>query len=578
MRYLLQEIKRRNVFKVAFVYIVAGWVTMQIVDVMFPALKLPDWLTTAIAAMLLIGFPFAMIFAWAFEMTPEGIKREKDVDRSQSITSDTGGKLNKSAVIILAIAVGFLLFDKFFLQPETSAPADKPSIAVLPFVNMSDDADNEYFSDGLSEELLNVLAKIPQLHVAGRTSSFAFKGKTDDLRSIGEQLNVEHILEGSVRKSTTRLRITAQLIDTESGYHLWSETYDREVNDVFAVQDEISAAVVDALRVALLGEELTTDYGTDNVEAYNLFLKSRYLLDHTSSENMLAAIEAADGAIAIDPEYGNAYVLRAIAEIQMIGGWASDGSNFIEGNERVRAYAQKALAINPSSAEANFIKGVVAYTADWDYITAINFFERAIELDPRHGPAMGWYGNALSTLGRMDEAVIVYENALQNDPLSIALIRDLGDVHLFMKNYDEADRVYRTIFSLNQGIARVYGRLARLELIRGNIEAAEDYAEQEDIQWVREFILILALGRRGEMQEWRDRVDAYEKEYQELNAYQFAEIYADAGDADAAFKWLDVAAKVHDPGGLLLLADSLLEPLHDDPRWPQALKAFGHKD
>ncbi len=532
MRDLLQEVNRRNVFKVAFVYIVAGWVTMQIVDVMFPALQLPDWLTTAIAAMLLIGFPFALIFAWAFEMTPAGIKREKDVDRSQSITAHTGRKLNKSAVIILAVAVGFLLIDKFYLQQEAPAPAEKPSIAVLPFVNMSDDAGNEYFSDGLSEELLNVLAKIPQLHVAGRTSSFAFKGKNEDLRSIGEQLDVANILEGSVRKSETRLRITAQLIDTESGYHLWSETYDREVTDVFAVQDEISAAVVDALRVALLGDELSTDYGTDNVEAYNLYLKGRYLLEHTSGVNLLAAIDALDGALNLDSEYASAYVLRAIAELQSVGGWASSGSDFIAGHARVGVYVQKAHDINPGSAEVLFAEAVFAYIADWDYVAALNLFARALELEPGHVPAMGWYGNVLGTLGRLDEASAMYEKALQIDPLSISLIRDLGDAHLFLGNFEEADKIYRSIFSLNQDVARVYGRLARLELLRGNIDAAEKFAAQEEIKWVREFIQILALGRRGEMEQWRVAMDAYEREYLKLNAYQFAEQYADVGEID----------------------------------------------
>ena len=224
MRKFLEEIQRRNVTKVALVYIIAGWLTMQVVDVMFPALKLPEWMISAVAAFILIGFPFAVIFAWAFEMTPEGIKREKDVDRDASITPATGQKLNRTAMIILVAAVGFLLLDKFVLQlGEQPAPAaevvaaTKPSIAVLPFVNMSGDKDNEYFSDGLSEELLNLLAKIPKLHVAGRTSSFQFKDTNEDLRIIGEQLNVTNVLEGSVRKSGTTLRITAQLIDTEYG-------------------------------------------------------------------------------------------------------------------------------------------------------------------------------------------------------------------------------------------------------------------------------------------------------------------------------------------------------------------------
>ena len=263
MRKFLEEIQRRNVTKVALVYIIAGWLTMQVVDVMFPALNLPEWMISAVAAFILIGFPFALIFAWAFEMTPEGIKREKDVDRDTSITPATGQKLNRTAMIILVAAVGFLLLDKFVLQlGEERSPATeqimteaRPSIAVLPFVNMSDDEANEYFSDGLSEELLNLLAKIPRLHVAGRTSSFQFKNTNQDLRVIGQQLNVANVLEGSVRKSGTRLRITAQLIDTENGYHLWSETYDRDLTDIFAVQDEIASNVVDALKVTLLGEQ-----------------------------------------------------------------------------------------------------------------------------------------------------------------------------------------------------------------------------------------------------------------------------------------------------------------------------------
>jgi TolB-like protein len=259
----IEEIKRRNVFKVAVVYIIAGWLTMQVVDVMFPALNIPDWFTSAIAALVIIGFPFALIFAWAFEMTPEGIKLEKDVDRSESITSQTSKKLNGTIIAILAVALGFMLVDKFLLTDDASeatgeiAAVDiKPSIAVLPFVNMSDDKDNEYFSDGLSEELLNLLAKIPALHVAGRTSSFQFKGTNEDLRLIGEKLNVANVLEGSVRQSGTKLRITAQLINADTGYHLWSETYDRELTDVFAIQDEIAANVVSALRLTLLGEDI----------------------------------------------------------------------------------------------------------------------------------------------------------------------------------------------------------------------------------------------------------------------------------------------------------------------------------
>jgi len=578
MRKLLEEIKRRNVFKVAFVYVVAGWVTMQIVDVMFPALHLPDWMTSAIAAMLLIGFPFAMIFAWAFEMTPEGIKREEDVDRSQSVTTNTGRKLNKSAVIILAIAVGFLLIDKFYLQPDAPTSTEKLSIAVLPFVNMSDDADNEYFSDGLSEELLNVLSKIPQLHVAGRTSSFAFKGKTDDLRKIGEQLDVAHILEGSVRKSNTQLRITVQLIDTDSGFHLWSETYDREVTDVFAVQDEISAAVVEALKVTLLGGEIVTNFGTDNPEAYELYLKARYFLEQSNAENLVIGIEAIDRAIELDPDYANAYIIRALFEQQSVSGWAGDGHDFLAGYERIRAYADQAIELDPQSAEAHFVQGMVAATADWEFAAAQSLFRRALELEPQHIPARNWYGVGLIALGQPEDAVLVFEESLRMDPLMITSIRTLGDAHFYAGNYPAAIDAYEDVLELNDTIARIDGRLSRVALMQGDIDAAEAFAHKEEIEWEREYLLILALGRRGKSDEWRAATEAYQEKYGVSNSYQFATLYGDAGYVDEAFEWLEKSRDVHDPGTVGARVDPFLNSLHDDPRWQPFVKSIGVAD
>ena len=232
----INELKRRNVIKVAAAYTIVGWLIMQAGEVLSPALHLPDWINSALAFFLLLGFPLALIFAWAFEMTPDGIKKEKDVDRSDSITTVTGQKLNYAVIALLVAALGYFAYDKFLLQPQnadtpavvseatTETPTEEfQTIAVLPFVNMSEDASNEYFSDGLTEELLNILAKIKELRVAGRTSSFAFKGQDDDLRIIGGKLNVKSILEGSVRKDDkrNRVRITVQLINVDDGFHLW---------------------------------------------------------------------------------------------------------------------------------------------------------------------------------------------------------------------------------------------------------------------------------------------------------------------------------------------------------------------
>ena len=588
MREFLEEIKRRNVVKVAIVYIIAGWLTMQVVDVMFPALQIPGWMTSAIAAMLLIGFPFALIFAWAFELTPEGIKREKDVDRGESVTPETGRKLNQAALIILTIAVGFLLLDKFVfskgdLVSQDSATDEtvatvKPSIAVLPFVNMSDDADNEYFSDGLSEELLNVLAKIPQLHVAGRTSSFAFKGKRDDLRTIGEQLNVAHILEGSVRKSDTRLRITAQLVDTENGYHLWSETYDRELTDVFAVQDEISQAVVTALRVTLLGDAIPTNYGTDNIEAYELYLKGRYLLEHTSGDNIVRSVEAIDRAIELDPNYAAAYVLRAVAEQQVISGWAGDGDDFIAGFERVRAYADRAIELDPESAEAHFVQGVVSATAEWDFWGANERFTRAIELNPNHIPARNWHANSLMLLGRTGEAIAEFQEALQLDPLMITTIRTLGDAQYYAGDSTAAMATYESALELNPGLARINGRMSRISIVNDDLEAAKFFAAKEEVDWVRDLLDILILGREGKMDEWQSRLTVYQEKYGVLNAYQIASIYGDAGFIEEAFEWLYTSRDVRDPGTALTRIDPFLKKLRDDPRWEPFVDSIGFGD
>ena len=532
----IAELKRRNVFKVALVYAIASWLTMQVVDVMFPALHLPEWLTSAVAAFLIIGFPFAMIFAWAFELTPDGIKREKDVDRSESIAPQTGQKLNHTVLIILAIAVGFLLVDKFMLQkdapaidePVAAAPEEKPSIAVLPLVNMSDDSENEYFSDGLSEELLNLLAMIPQLHVAGRTSSFKFKGTNEDLRVIGDALNVQHVLEGSVRKSGARLRITAQLIDTENGYHLWSDTYDRDLTDIFAIQDEIAGHVVEELKVHLLGAEVTVaDHGTTNAEAYSEFLRARYFLEHTSPENLAKGVAAYEKAIELDPDFARAYAGLTFAQQQTFSGWASSsGGNFVENFDIMRQTAQKAAELAPEHPDSLTALMLVAVVAVWDLPKALELSQRTLELAPNNVDALDSHGSNLTFLRRFDEAVAPLEAALEVDPLSLSTIRSLGDAHLGAGRFDKAIETYQRGLTLAPETGRFYGRIARCKLFQGELEAARRYNAKEPITWVRETNDLIIMGRENPGPEWEAAVSEYEAKYGYGNAYQMAEIYA----------------------------------------------------
>lgn len=581
----IAELKRRNVFKVALVYFIASWLTMQVVDVMFPALHLPEWLTSAVAAFLIIGFPFAVIFAWAFELTPDGIKREKDVDRSESVSPQTGQKLNHAVLIVLAIAVAFLLADKFVLhkdtatldEPVAAAPEEKPSIAVLPFVNMSDDRENEYFSDGLSEELLNLLAKISQLHVAGRTSSFKFKDTNEDLRVIGEALNVQHVLEGSVRKSGARLRITAQLIDTENGYHLWSDTYDRDLTDIFAIQDEIAGHVVEELKAHLLGAEVvTSNQGTTNADAYNDYLLGNYFLEHTSADNLSRAVKAYESAIRKDPSFARAYAALAIAQQQTFAGWASSSSgDFIENFAIMRKTVDTAMALAPNDPDVLMAKTMSNLVVDWNLPGAIAITERVLQMHPNNAIALGWHGSNLLFARRFSEAEQALLKAAELDPLSPSVLRTLGDVYMADNRCDEAIETYEQALRMSPESGRFYGRMARCRLFQDDIEAAKTYNAKEPVAWVRETNDLIIMGRENPKPAWEAAVAAYETEYGYGNSYQMAEIYADAGDLDKVFEWLDHAARVRDPGGPWALVMPFFEEAWQDPRFDAYRARFG---
>jgi adenylate cyclase len=322
---LLTELKRRNVIRVAIAYIAGAWLLTEVSGTLFPAFGIPEWGVRFVVIVLALGFLPALIISWAYELTPEGLKREKDVVREASITHFTAKRLDGITIGLIVVALVFIAADRFWFsprhteqlsapaevvtervatEPEASTESDK-SIAVLPFVNMSDDPDNEYFSDGISEEILNALAKVSGLKVAGRTSSFAFKDKNDDLAEIGKVLRVSHILEGSVRKSGKRVRITAQLINVDDGFHMWSETYDRTLDDIFAIQDEIAAKVVARLKVTMLGDAPKTE--ETDPEVYALYLQARHLGHRGTSGDWEQSNALYQRALAIDPNYTAAW-------------------------------------------------------------------------------------------------------------------------------------------------------------------------------------------------------------------------------------------------------------------------------
>jgi len=429
-----EELKRRNVFRVGIAYTVATWLLIQVTDIVFPRIGLPDSAVTLVIALLAIGFVPALIFAWAFEMTPDGIKKEADVDRTQSIMPQTARKLDRIIILSLALVVAWFLVDEYYLEPQQAeqsvlsaasspAPPDQSieivkSIAVLPFVNMSADADNEYFSDGISEELLNVLVKVNALRVASRTSSFNYKGSELSMTEIARELGVRHILEGSVRKAGNRVRITAQLINAKSDRHIWSETYERELVDIFDIQEEISNNIVTALKIALNVDE-TTAMGraqrpTENPEAYELYLQGRFAWRQRHEDNIRKSIELFEKALTIDPDFARAHEALATAW-SVLPAWSDFSSS--ESALNAKPHAVRALELDPTLSEARAVLAEAIFD-EHRWANGIAEYRKAVSNDPRNPTLHQWLGEALGYMGFNAQALEQMQIAYQLDPAS----------------------------------------------------------------------------------------------------------------------------------------------------------------
>jgi len=428
---LFEELKRRNVFRVGAAYLLFAWVIIQVTDTVAPALRLPEWTLALVTWISIIGFPLAIFFAWAFELTPQGIKPESEVDRSQSITAHTGRKINHIVIALLLLAI-VILVGKDFIADDASKTAGlaattvedtRPakdgfeSIGVLPFVNMSGDPEQEYFSDGISEELLNALAKLKGLRVAARTSSFAFKGQNQAIKDIGAQLDVDTVLEGSVRKSGNKLRITAQLIDVDNGYHLWSETYDRELTDIFAVQDEITAAIVDALLLHLDTGEAASEVKSQatNISAYDAYLQGRHQFNSLEPGSRREALMSFRAATDADPNFAAAWAARATAVVAMREDAFNEGIPREEAILLASTAIERALSIDPNLAEAYVAKATLQADS-YDFDDALESLNKALVINPSLVEALRLNARILSRFGRIKEAQQEILKALRLDP------------------------------------------------------------------------------------------------------------------------------------------------------------------
>ena len=479
-RNLIAELKRRNVFRVATAYAIAGWLIIQICATTFPFLNLPEWLITAVIIFVLIGFPLSIIFAWAFELTPEGLKKSQEVDITESVTSRTGKKLNGIIITVLSMAVIFLLVERIFFAESAFienqselADVQTASIAVLPFVNMSGDENNEYFSDGLSEELLNALAKIENMKVAGRTSSFKFKGQNEDLKYVGDQLGVNHILEGSVRKSGGRVRITAQLIKVEDGFHMWSETFDRELTatNIFEIQEEISKKVLRQLKVRLLAtEEAELDeIPTRDIEAYQSYLKANQLLVNRNYDEIEAAIDLYKTAIRLDPSFATAHGGLALAYNSQgyYGNIPRD-----EMIQNMKNSADQALAIDENTPSAQAALGHY-YTEINDNERALEAFKRSLELNPNFSDVYNWLGNLYLDLGQPEQQFDTYRRGYEVDPLNPLTIYNMARVAIYEGDYDMMESYLQKNIRINPDFVPTY-------FLKGNIQLGAPFGRMDE--------------------------------------------------------------------------------------------------
>jgi serine/threonine-protein kinase len=573
--HFFSELKRRNVYKVAVAYIVAGWALAQGIAQVFPVFYVPNWAIQLVVVLIIIGFPVAVLLAWAFEITPQGIKRTEDVDPTQP--HSIGGAWIYIVVVGVLVSVGLFFLGRYSAGNATSRHSEaamansQKSIAVLPLVNESGDPRDEYFSDGLSEELIAALAQITGLRVIGRSSSFRFKDSKEEPKTIGKQLGVSTLLDGTVRKQGDRVRIVAQLVNAADGIQLWTRTFDRELKDIFAVQEEIAKAVADSLKVTLLGSETAQRNTPKNIEAHNAYLQGHFHFQRRNLEDYRKAVDYFDQAIRLDPDYALAYAERSEA-------WTFIGD--LTGQRepawsKARSDAEKAVAIAPGLAEARAALGWVRFFIDWKFAEGLSELKRAKELSPSNPTANDLLARVIVYLGRLDEAERQARQAVELDPLSVIAQGNLARVLLFAGKLDESDVAARKAAELQPTAAASHRWQVTVAILRDDGETALREAQLEPDHGYRRFELALAQQIRGD----RPAADAALADLiangrNQLD-YQIAEVYALRGETDKAFEWLQIAYDNHDTGILSLLIDPLIGGLRGDPRYKSMVEKVG---
>jgi len=585
--YLFTELKRRNVLRVGAAYLVGAWLLVQVSATLFPLFGWGDTAVRNTVIVLAIGIIPALILAWVFEITPGGLKRESEVDRSQSLTLHTGKMLDRVIMVVLVLALGYFAFDKFVLSESREVTIaeeahqagrtealvgsyGEKSIAVLPFVDMSSNKDQEYMSDGIAEELLNLLAKIPELRVISRSSAFSYKGKEIRLAEVARELNVAHILEGSVRKAGNQVRITAQLIEARSDTHLWSQTYERTLDDIFAIQDEIAAKVVEQLKLTLLGA--APKVKQTDPEAYALFLQARYLGLQGAAESFEQSNALYQQALAIDPNNAAAWAGLARNCInQSVNGLRP----IAEGYPLAREMLQKALAIDPDYAPAHARLGWIAMFYDNDLAAAARHMERALALEPANLDIIGNAANLLLNFGRLNEAIALEQYVTAQDPVNPAAHGNLGWFYRLAGHWEEAIASNRTSLQFSPDGIGTHYEIGLALLFSGEVQAALEEMRQEPSEPFRLAGLAMAHHALGQTAESDAALEQLMAKYEVEWVFRISTVMAYRNETDRAFDWLAKVVEYHSDGLAMVPIDNLFANVHADPRWLPFLHSIG---
>jgi TolB-like protein/Tfp pilus assembly protein PilF len=584
---LFAELQRRRVFRALVGYGVVAFAVLQIIEPVMHGLHWPDAVLSYVVVALAVGFPVVVSLAWIFDVNAGRIERTRPVAswrgvRLAGILAGIGALTALPGVawyFVLRPAAGAQKSEEATrAAPEAVPPASEiraaPAIAILPFVNLSSDKEQEYFADGLTEELLNLLAKVPGLRVAARTSAFAFKGKNEDIGSIADKLHVATVLEGSVRKSGERVRITTQLINARDGYHLWSETYDRKLIDIFAVQDEIAQAVVTALKLRLLQAPTTLQRRTAVPEAHNQLLLGRQFLLRTNLEDYRRAVKAYQRAVELDPDYAPAWAGVAVATY-----WAAEEGESAKaiaaGFASARAAADKAVALAPELADGYRARGEMKAQVQFDWSGAEEDLQRALALEPESAEVLSAYaGVVLLPTGRMEEALAFFRKAVALDPLNPRIWGAMGLTLLYHGQPEPGRQALERSLEISPAQSFTALNLALSLLLEHRPADALDLTRRSTSEVFRLLGSALAHHDLGHVEESRRLSDQMVAKFAHSDAYQIAQAYAWRGEKDRAFEWLERARAQHDGGLLLLKEDPTLRLLHGDPRWGRLLAAM----